>query len=774
MSALDSVSISILFGSILVLAGIMSSLIALRFGAPLLLVFLLVGMLAGESGIGGVKFDDVQVAYTVGSVALGLILFDGGLRTRLATFRNVIAPAGLLATVGVLVTAALTAPVAAWALQLNWIEALLVGAVMASTDAAAVFFLLHAKGLRLRPRVSATLEVESGINDPFAIFLTIILVEILLSGSKTWSDIALYLAQKAIFGGLIGWVGGRAMVMVLNRLGLPQGLHAPFVATGALVVFGFAEAVHGSGFLAVYVAGLVVGNRETRAHNTVVAFLDAATWLAQIAMFVLLGLLAWPERLPQRLLPALLIALALMMAARPAAVFVCLAPFRFSVREKLFISWVGLRGAVSVFLASIPLLVGLPGAHFYFDVAFVVVLVSLAVQGWTIAAAARLLRIAMPRADVTAHRTELDLPGQLAQELVGYPVNAGSPYLRRGISPSWAKLTLVVRDERVHTPEEAATIREGDHVYLLAPPERAQALDRFFVDKPRSPRPTPAWSRTSSCRASDARRAGGNLRADVPPIRRRSRWPIILPTFSRIRRAPATPSGSVRWCFWRTRLPTAAWSWSACNSPSPIRCRARCGTRSGSSAAAICGASGRGCGGRSARPSARASRPFRDDALQRIEAVGQGGGAGLQDQRRFDFAQMAAAHRRDGVEARTGGEFCRHEFLAAPGADNDVGLSRDHRFGRNDAVLGALLPGKLFEHVDAAGRLHQLRHPADAGDHRCVHPRNRFAAGGRRAARSRACASRCVRRAQAPPPCRLSRPAPSVRIIAKMPAGRAG
>ena len=184
MASIDSVSITILFGAVLVLAGIMSSLVALRFGAPLLLVFLLVGMLAGESGIGGIKFDDVRLAYTVGSVALGLILFDGGLRTRLATFRNVLAPAGLLATVGVLITAALTAPVAVWALQLNWSEALLVGAVMASTDAAAVFFLLHAKGLRLRPRVSATLEVESGINDPFAIFLTIVLVEILFSGQQ--------------------------------------------------------------------------------------------------------------------------------------------------------------------------------------------------------------------------------------------------------------------------------------------------------------------------------------------------------------------------------------------------------------------------------------------------------------------------------------------------------------------------------------------------------------------------------------------------------------
>jgi cell volume regulation protein A len=215
-----------------------------------------------------------------------------------------------------------------------------------------------------------------------------------------------------------------------------------------------------------------------------VIFLDAATWLAQIAMFVLLGLLAWPDLLFQRALPALLVAAALTVFARPATVFLCLAPFRFSTREKLFISWVGLRGSVGVFLASIPLLVGMPGGQIYFDVAFVIVLFSLLVQGWTIPYAARFLHIALPRADVSARRTELDLPGQLEQELVGYPVVAGSPYLRRGIVPSWAKLTLVVRNEHVHTPEEAGAVREGDHVYFLAPPGRAQSLDRFFVDRP--------------------------------------------------------------------------------------------------------------------------------------------------------------------------------------------------------------------------------------------------------------------------------------------------
>jgi cell volume regulation protein A len=201
-------------------------------------------------------------------------------------------------------------------------------------------------------------------------------------------------------------------------------------------------------------------------------------------MFVLLGLLAWPDRLPQRFLPALAVAVALMLIARPAAVFLSLAPFPFSTREKLFISWVGLRGAVSVFLAAIPMLVGLPGGPYYFDVAFVVVMLSLAIQGWTIGEAARFLRIGMPLPDVNARRTELDLPGTLHHELVGYPLVANSPYLRRGITPSWAKLTLVVRDERVHTPEEAGAVREGDHVYFLAPPDRVQALDRFFAERP--------------------------------------------------------------------------------------------------------------------------------------------------------------------------------------------------------------------------------------------------------------------------------------------------
>jgi len=484
MAALDTVSLTIMFAALLVLAGILSSLVALRFGAPLLLVFLLVGMLAGEFGPGGIKFGDVHTTYLVGSVALALILLDGGLRTRLATFRSVLAPSLALATIGVVVTAALTAPVARYLLGFDWVESLLVGAVVASTDAAAVALLIHARGLRLRPRVGATLEIESGTNDPFAIFLTIALIEMLLAANRPWYMALEELVVQAIGGAAIGVFGGRVIVMALNRLELPQGLHAPLVTTGALVVFGVAQTLHASGFLAVYLAGLIVGNRPTRAHNAVIVFLDAATWLAQIVMFVLLGLLAQPARLLEHALPAFAVAGALMFLARPVAVFLCLAPVRFSWREKAFISWVGLRGAVGIFLASIPLLVGMRDAMIFFDIGFVVVLVSLLVQGWTITFAAHRLHIALPRSDPAPRRVELDLPGQLEQELVGYAVGAQNPYLRRRLIPSWAKLMLVVRDQHVLTAAEAGEIREGDHAYFLAPPEKARALDRFFVDMP--------------------------------------------------------------------------------------------------------------------------------------------------------------------------------------------------------------------------------------------------------------------------------------------------
>ncbi|MGY4329088.1 hypothetical protein ACVWWG_003505 [Bradyrhizobium sp. LB7.2] len=385
-------------------------------------------------------------------------------------------------------------------------------------------------------RVSARrLEVESGTNDPFAIFLTLMLVEYISLGTGTAGHVMMEFLLEAVLGAVVGFLGGRLVVVALNQVALPQGLHAPFVTTAALVIFGGSQIMHASGFLAVYLAGIIIGNRPTRAHNSVVAFLDAATWLAQIVMFVLLGLLVSPSRLGASVLPAVGIAFVLMLVARPIAVFVCLAPFRFNWREKIFIAWTGLRGAVAIFLASIPMLVGLTKAYLYFDVAFVVVIISLLLQGWTLAPAARKLHVALPRAERGPRRVELDLPGQLEQQLVGYPVRPKSLYFRRGLIPSWSKPTLVIRNENILTPVEAEPIAPGDYIYLLAPPEKAESLDRFFVDMQPSSAPGPASARRlHGLRRAHARRARGDLRREGRRRREQA-------DFGRLFRRPSRP-----------------------------------------------------------------------------------------------------------------------------------------------------------------------------------------------------------------------------------------
>lgn len=482
MEQLDSNNFALLFGAAVVVAGVLSSVLAQRFGAPLLLLFLLIGMFMGEDGLLGIRFDDFAVVHLVGSAALAVILFDGGLRTNTRTFRLVLAPAGLLATIGVLITALVVAAAAMVILRLSFLEAFLLGAIVASTDAAAVFFLLKSGGLRLKRRISDTLEIESGTNDPFAVFLVLALVALIQArGGGGLAVIGIFLQQMAI-GAVMGLIGGWLLSRALARLTLPQGLHPIFVAAGALLVFGATAVAHGSGFLAAYLAGLVVGNRPMRAGSAVHSFTDAATWLAQIVMFVLLGLLATPHRLMDVLLPALGIALVLIFLARPLAVVACLYPYRFRWADKAFVSWVGLRGAVAIFLATIPVLADLPNARLYFDIAFFVVLVSLLVQGWTVRPVAKALGIALPGEDHPESRTELDLPGQMEQELVGYPVRADSAFLRHAAVPAWAKLVLVVRGEAILLPEEAGPVTAGDYVYLLAPPLRAKGLDRLFSE----------------------------------------------------------------------------------------------------------------------------------------------------------------------------------------------------------------------------------------------------------------------------------------------------
>jgi potassium/hydrogen antiporter len=482
MASIDFINTLLLLGAVLAMVSIFSSLIAERFGAPLLLVFLVVGMLAGEDGPGGLPFNDYQLTYLIGSLALAIILFDGGSRTRLASFRGTLAPSTVLATIGVVLTAAIVGVLAAYVLDLSYAEGLLIGAMVGSTDAAAVFFLLHSGGLELKRRVGTVLEIESATNDPIAVLMTIVLVQMLLAGAAAsgW-QIAGDIAQQALVGAAMGTAGGFGISWLLNKAPLPGGLHPVFVLSGAVLTYAATSLLQGSGLLAVFLAGLVVGNRPMRAYANIVNFQEAATWLSQIVMFTVLGLLVTPSRLIVYALPALAIAAWLMLVARPAAIWLCLLPFRFRWQETTFISWVGLRGAVSIFLAAIPTLSNVPHADVYFNIAFVVVLVSLLVQGWSIAPAARRLGLALPRSRPAVRRVELDLPGQLEYELVGYPIDEESAVLRPGALPPWARLALVVRNNAILMPADARPLQPGDHAYFLAPPHRARRLDSLFA-----------------------------------------------------------------------------------------------------------------------------------------------------------------------------------------------------------------------------------------------------------------------------------------------------
>lgn len=479
----------VFFGAALVLLSIFAGMLTSRFGAPLLLVFLLLGMLIGEGGPLGIRFDDFGLAFLVGSVALAVVLFDGGLRTPRAVFRLAAAPAILLATFGVLATAGAVGLVAYQFLGYAPVEALLVGSIVASTDAAAVFFLLNVRGMDIQKRVRATLEVESGLNDPMAIFLTVACVAVLTAPTGLpWHMLALSFVQQMAGGAVLGLAGGLALVAVVNRIEIAAGLYPILAVAWALAVFGGAQAVGASGFLAVYLVGLALGNRRHRAAQLISRFQDGLAWLSQIVMFLLLGLLVTPSKLVPDLPAALTVAAVLIVVARPAAVALCLWPFRFTSGELGFIAWVGLRGAVPIFLATVPVLAGLPGALTYFNVAFVVVLTSLVIQGWTIAPAARRLGLELPPAPEPAVRQDLDMVTGFDRDLAGYRVAAGSPALLHSYAelpmPHRSRVVTVIRDGTVMDRGRLARLEPGDYVLAVAPPEQKLALDRLFARPP--------------------------------------------------------------------------------------------------------------------------------------------------------------------------------------------------------------------------------------------------------------------------------------------------
>jgi cell volume regulation protein A len=480
----EAMNLAILIGAGLIAVSTFTSLISFRIGAPLLLVFLAVGLLAGEDGPGGIRFDNARIAYFIGAIALAVILFDSGFNTNIRSVRAAIGPALALATVGVILTAGLVGAAAHHLLDLPWLEAFLLGAIVSSTDAAAVFFLLRVGGITVRDRVRSTLEVESGCNDPMAIFLTITLVEIIAAGVETETaavGVLRSFAQELGLGLLTGLAGGQVIILVVNRLKLEAGLYPIVVLSLALCLFAATGMIGGSGFLAVYVAGLTAGNSRLHALAMLRRFQNGMTWFSQIAMFLTLGLLATPSQFPDIALPAVLLALFLTLIGRPIAVWICLLPFGFSRNETTFVAWVGLRGAVSILLAILPIVADFPNARPLFNVTFVIVMTSLLLQGWTIRPMARWLGLIVPPRIGPVERVELELPGRASHELIAYRIAPESPVAKGGRIPRWARPSLIVREGRSLRLHEAGRLRAGDYVYIFAAPQLVHLLDRLFA-----------------------------------------------------------------------------------------------------------------------------------------------------------------------------------------------------------------------------------------------------------------------------------------------------